>query len=122
DWQKEYKRSLRQDGRIAHFTVSAYVFRYQRASLLAWNAFAKLQIHNDVVTTHGSDTSNQTENKTKKRAKEELIDEAKKKVEFARKRLVSVHPLVMYVRSQLFAYDGLYAQAIEELKAILDII
>jgi tetratricopeptide (TPR) repeat protein len=98
---------LRQKERSQHFTLSPYVFRFQRASLLGWAAIASLR------EFERSDRDPQSI--------KYLFDSQQYHTD-ASNDLIPIHPLVMFARAQILAHEHLYAQAIEELKRLLDVI
>jgi len=105
--QQTYKGTVRRlDNRDTHFTVSPYVFRYQRATMLGWAAHARLN-----ELEHQGAQADRT-----------LLIKAQDYLNQALDNLVSVHPLVMMSRARLLAHEQLYSEAIEVLKKLLDVI
>ena len=116
DWQNKYKYAEGEepiDGHeAAHFTFSPYVFRYQFVTMLSWNGFANLQIlHSPPIFS--SQIHNSKINQSIQEARESLAKA---------QNYIPIHPLFMFAKAQLLAFDGLYPQAIETLKNLLSVI
>lgn len=120
-WQEKFKFESAHNNR-SHFTFSVLVFRYQYASILAWYAYGLFMRDEDLIS---KEISNQVcrgdKYKQLPATRAESIECAKEAISEAH-RLLPVHPLVMYMRARLFAYDRLYNEAIIELQRLIDVI
>lgn len=129
-WSETYRfprgANASRDGE-QHFTFSPIVFRYQYASLKAWNAYALFMRDGDLIAESVSQTIRQKQAYSNRMSfdlrlnREASLEIARKQIIEARKEC-AVHPLVMFVRAQLLAQSSLFAPAIQELKSLLDII
>jgi tetratricopeptide (TPR) repeat protein len=120
-WQEAFKFTPTYNNR-SHFTFSVLVFRYQYASILAWYAYGLFMRDGDLISEQISKQVRKGGNyKHLPATRAESIERAKEAVSEAH-RLLPVHPLVMYMRARLFAYDRLYNEAIIELQRLIDVI
>lgn len=109
-WKDKYK----------DFSLSPRVFRYQYATIKAWYAYGLYHRDHDLISEKVSHViRNKYPALRKTRARS--IEEARKVINEAYSE-VSVHPLVLMMRAKLLAHDGLFPQALLELKNLLDII
>lgn len=114
DSYKDTESSLKK-----YHTFSPYVSRYQRATIKAWRAFALLRCYDDNATRVRLECSKNS--LIEKVSREQLLEKVQQDIDFAR-RLVSPHPLALFVQSQVFRLLNLHDQAIEVLEYLLDVI
>jgi tetratricopeptide (TPR) repeat protein len=118
EWRKEYSKEGKQANALGdqHFTFTPLTFRYQRATILAWNAYAQVMLYRQPSKmVHSLE-------KPQDYGVRAAIAEAEKTIQEVLKTIVPSHPLALFVHAQLLAIGGRYSDAIREMEDLLELI
>lgn len=100
------------------FLFSSQVFRYQLASLYAWQAYINLQHHQNKVHQFRMRLTLVRQKIASPPSESLVLVEMQKSLQAAFE-LMRTHPLAMFVQAQLRLRQNLYVQAAEELQFLL---
>lgn len=120
-WERDTKPSPPNEANRPILTPLVYY--YGMVSVRAWYAYAVLAADQDFITRCMQPPTHQTDltDPEAYAARTQRFANARRHLEEARK-FIPVHPLLVFVQAQYAAHDGLYAEAIDGMKTVLNIV